>query len=287
MKTTEIFIEQVIIGFLVLGLMGLALMVLEPGGSDLLKFDFQNKTFAAVVWSAGALAAAYLIGIVYDRICDTLMGGIEQMQRLRVGLTDSGLNKQVKSDPFPEQEMRIQVLAKSTTDEYSDYLRTRLRLTRALATLLPALMFALLLGKLQYLRIAGISLIGLGMVYGVVFLLKIFDWPKGPPSTKSTDAVNKYRAQLLTKKKNRNEGRTGPLGLLITDVVKEPVFFALAIITGAGLILALRAGGNELLMYPLVGFVLALLVGWVWWRIYWTYLLFLFAVKKHWKLLTE
>ena len=74
MRTPEIFVEQVLIGFLVL---------LIPG---LIWWDRFAPAWVAPsdkLFTGAALAgAAYLLGIVYDRVTDTLLEDVDQHFRL-------------------------------------------------------------------------------------------------------------------------------------------------------------------------------------------------------------
>ena len=81
-----------------------------------------------------ALGVAYLIGIVYDRVADTLMEDIEGHYR-NLFAVDTGA--------FAEDRLRIRALRTEQSSSYAGYLRTRIRLSRALATLFPGLSCAL------------------------------------------------------------------------------------------------------------------------------------------------
>ena len=112
MKTTEVFVEQVLIGF----------MVLAIGWLPFYRFADLKLGLESAAQAAVAVGVAYLLGIVFDRFADTLLGRVERhildwRGRLRVGVLAKG-----------EQ------LA-----DWMEYLRSRIRLARSLAVFLPGL----------------------------------------------------------------------------------------------------------------------------------------------------
>lgn len=90
---------------------------------------------------------AYLAGLIYDRIGDTLLERIEKRQRLELAI-DEWEKKPASRDPYPEDAYRAAVLARGEdiARQYN-YFRTRVRLTRALASLLPAATVAMLVHR--------------------------------------------------------------------------------------------------------------------------------------------
>jgi hypothetical protein len=134
-STTEIFIEQVIIGLLVL-LIGCLL-----GGESSVRWVLNADLGSFVV----VAALAYLLGIVFDRIGDTVLARLERHNRLHFAAEiaagrDARKDREVAlRDPFEEEKYRLGVLGPDGAAKYGDYLRSRIRLTRALAFSLPAL----------------------------------------------------------------------------------------------------------------------------------------------------
>ena len=63
MRTTEIFVEQVIVG----------LLVLAAGALPLVNWKDINLSATNLAASVGILLIAYLLGIVFDRFADTLL----------------------------------------------------------------------------------------------------------------------------------------------------------------------------------------------------------------------
>src|SRR5262245_27577532 len=135
MKTTELFVEQVIIGFLVLLIATLPfanrLIVEGPKIADNMK-PYGNT--GAVAVASAIIIAAYLVGILCDRCLDTLLQDVEQHNRLTLAMTrrDHLLsNPGTESvDLHPEQVFRIAILGSAGALEYAAYLRSRIRLTR-------------------------------------------------------------------------------------------------------------------------------------------------------------
>jgi hypothetical protein len=270
MKTTELFVEQVLIGFFVIGIVTLL------ASHGLPNIDWETKTLKAVVLSTGLLVVAYLIGIVYDRCADTLLKDIDQHNRLRAGLKDTDLTQSVTKDPFPEQDIRTKILAKaSEMVEYANYLRSRMRLTRALATLVPALGLTWILIQLGNQATWVYGTVVISLVYGIALLLKLFGWTYEPPRTNKLDKVNEYIEGH--RKKNTNE-----LTLIRPTILLEPVYWGLFVLTISGWIFVLRASGNNLLLLiPFASIGLTLLVGWCWWRISGTFFSLLRSVMKN------
>ena len=157
MNTTEIFVEQVLIGFMVLLILGLPFL---PELSVIPIGDW--GTWQGVGFGAGLVGAAYLLGVVFDRAADTFIEDLDRHQRARFALKalirTQTSNKVLSrkniildpgqlADPFPEGRLKTGVLLKgSAPAEQMEYLRTRIRLSRALAVYLPGITFALVLG---------------------------------------------------------------------------------------------------------------------------------------------
>lgn len=130
MSTTEVFVEQLIIGLLVLLVAGL--LAFE---------DLLPQLFDAEVGGLAVIAGmAYLIGILFDRMADTILGRLERHHRLLFAAREAVRREASnRPDPFPEDRLRIGVLGPEGHERYAEYLRSRIRLTRALAVAAPAL----------------------------------------------------------------------------------------------------------------------------------------------------
>ena len=160
MKTTELYLEQVFIGFLII------LVVLLPWLAESVSQLRPPESLAdvAVVGSA-AIGVAFFIGIPFDRLSDTLMERVDQMHRLSMAY--AGAHK-LKSDPvdfFPEDRLLFHCLTDKGLSDRLEYLRSRIRLTRALAVYGPALTVTAAYGAQRYLLCGKPHYAG---VYGVL-----------------------------------------------------------------------------------------------------------------------
>lgn len=147
MKTTELYIEQVIIGFLVLAIIAL------PWAPELsYKLGDINIAEGSVL-----LGLAFLLGIPFDRFADTLSERLDRHHRLQFALDRSvgekfparkpePDNKRLETDLFAEDEYRRTGLReKDAVVNWIEYHRSRIRLARALAVYGPALTLSLTL----------------------------------------------------------------------------------------------------------------------------------------------
>jgi hypothetical protein len=293
MKTTELFVEQVLIGFLVLLVAALAFW------GDVYAFAARrsDKTIDVLVTGGVLVGAAYLAGMVYDRIADTLLQDIEGHGRLQFALSPFKLaNRKIRTaasriqdgdvevkvfaltgrkDPFEEGRYRIKVLSNGEATGQMDYLRSRLRLTRAMATIIPALTLALLLGvdNGESGKWWTLTALSIPMVYGATFLAKAWrsKWKlfSRPPKTNQHRKVNDYieRVGMLP---NDEKIAWRPSRIIAHD----EIWIGLAVLALVGVILVLKTGIYELLSVVVVGLVLTVVVGWTWWRISMTFYAF-------------
>src|SRR6266568_726120 len=159
MNTAELYIEPILIGVLTLVLLALpfAPEILDLARSGTL------KPFGDIAVGAVLVGAAYFVGILVDRLIDTCLQALERHNRVRFALggleipgetaADTPADRKAawdarpSGDLFPEDVYRWSVLvqAEKIADNL-DYIRTRIRLLRALAFLLPGLVFAGALG---------------------------------------------------------------------------------------------------------------------------------------------
>jgi hypothetical protein len=251
MSTTDVFVEQVLIGLLVLAVVGM-LALDEP--EELLSSERGNWLTAALV-----IGVAYLIGIVYDRVGDTILEDREQYQRLLVAERMRERKIGDPSDWFPAGRLKKALFAVPEASAHGNYLRTRIRLTRALATLMPALTLAALmqaaggdvspeLRRTFALILAGLYAIAIGARF-VISLLKCRRIPK----TWDAGSLTK-----LEKHRSRYALLDPAYGVLI-----------LWVILGAAVLIV--SGIGRLWWVVGIGVLLTFLCGWVWWRITFTY----------------
>jgi hypothetical protein len=76
MGTTELQAEQVIVGGVVLA------AVLLPWAPEIVAALNANTGVSQLVAGAGAILVAYVLGVVFDRLADTLTEWLERCQRL-------------------------------------------------------------------------------------------------------------------------------------------------------------------------------------------------------------
>lgn len=278
MNTTELFAEQVLAGLLVMLTGGL---VFYPQLLELYHAHVDAKDYLEQIVAGGfILGAAYLAGMVYDRVADTLLQDLESHCRLRfaVGRVNPDIiqSSVENRDPFEDGKYRIRVLGNESATGQMEYHRSRIRLTRTLTVALPGLTMALLLaldgGRTS--RWWGTFALTIPLVYLAMLLMKLIQRRtlfKRPPKTYDTEELSEYyekRARLLPKS---NDGKARPPWVLISDEVW--IGLALLFVFCLLLIVSTRSWGR--LWIPLTGLVLTLLTGWVWWRISITFYAFL------------
>jgi hypothetical protein len=283
-KTTELFVEQVIIGLAVIAVGALII------GGAVVKFVLTAELGELAV----VVAVAYLIGIVFDRFSDTLLGGLEQHHRLRFAL------KQLKSglapleDPFPEDKYRMLILRHNRASDYAHYLRSRIRLTRAMTVLAPAL-FVAISGTLS--KVAGIERNVICMVvvavYTISFLVRVRKrqnasaenlkkHPKGsydPPRT--TALLDGVVHEWYAKKWLAQNGKED-LSVALFVLRSEPISWAVLVLAtvGAASFVLFHQPQQESVhlvagLILLGGPAVTALMGWSWWRISETFCRFL------------
>jgi len=136
MKTTELFVEQTLIGFLVLAAGAAPFLSCEK----LKKLPGEAKGGIDISSAAGAIGVAYLLGVIFDRFADTLLERINRWNRLRFAIELKEENKALSpDDPFPEDRLQIEVTLKGDEMwEWMDYIRSRIRVARAMTAFVPA-----------------------------------------------------------------------------------------------------------------------------------------------------
>lgn len=147
MKTTELYIEQVLIGFLVIAIGAL------PWHPEL----SGKLSPISVAEGSVLLGLAFLLGIPFDRFADTLSERLDRHNRLQFALDKWVGNKfpapkpapnhdELVYDIFAEDDFRLKALReKDAVVNWIEYHRSRIRLARALAVYGPALTLSLTL----------------------------------------------------------------------------------------------------------------------------------------------
>jgi hypothetical protein len=142
LKTTELFVEQTLTGFLILAVGAAPFLSWEK----LQKLPGEAKGSGLSLSSAvGVIGAAYLLGVIFDRFADTLLERFNRWNRLLFAIDLKQDDKALSpDDPFPEDRIQIEVIHKGDEAwEWMDYVRSRIRLARAMTAFVPALTLSL------------------------------------------------------------------------------------------------------------------------------------------------
>lgn len=278
MKTTELFVEQVLIGLVVIATA--ALMVSSDLFDSLLGADL--GAFAALA------AGAYLVGIVYDRLADTLLEDLERHNKLLFALGLHYQRPHDTGDPFEEDKLRNRLLYTGEASDYAHYLRSRMRLTRALTTLAPAMGVAVGLNMLAAkpaMRTAGAVVVA--ATYGIILLAKLRSRPrptadavngnpKGRFSLPRTDALRVEAVRTWYEGSIGGYDGKPSLGLARFTLRNEAASWAALALAALAGVAALIAGPPEAALGIFAATVtLTALIGWSWWRISRTFYAFL------------
>lgn len=305
MKTTELFIDQVLIGFLVVATFWALSPIALP---ELQGLDFSK---AAVL-----VIAAYFTGILFDRFADTLLQDLERHTFLRYSLDtckERGLPRPVgpkKQELLPIGMFRMAVIRDPNAREYSDYLRSRMRLTRALAVISPAMSIALVAflveDECERLWTCGVSgagsthpggvllawwpCVAIAGIYALAFVSQLFKtaakhfadaaaaalsgvcWVKPPKTFVSGNVLNNYLTLIGGAAPHRGRIYASLRRLVVVDPI---LCLSALVLLGVGVKVALTANRADLAVIPPLGLVVAFWAGWTWLRINKTFLSFI------------
>lgn len=268
MKTTELFVEQTLTGFLVLTAGAAPFLSWEK----LQKLPGEAKGGIDISSAAGAIGVAYLLGVIFDRFADTLLERINRWNRLLFTIELKEENKALSpDDPFPEDQLQIEVI--QTGDEaweWMDYIRSRIRVARAMTAFVPAVTLSMELAM------------GLrdrpGMIKAVLAIVV-------------AAYVSAFLASQILERSSRRMPKTYDLH---TDedcraaraqmrATTEPAFWLGVFLLGLGLSLVpLGTGPGRAPMAAVLatGAVLTAISAWVWWRTTETFMQFLRDFRK-------
>lgn len=258
MKTTEVFVEQIFIGFMVLligALPFIGIILPETGNA--------TKIIGSALGVAGV---AYLLGIPFDRFADTVLSSLEKRNRLRFSIRNPVPDS---ADPFPEGLLKIAVRqANSGVVSWAEYLRSRIRLSRALAVFTPGLTLS---GIVAMWQVPAQSLHGsnapqwaviAALGSSCIIYTAAFFWAQigGNKLPKTEECLN------LSEK----EESTLRLGVMYDAAARTLVAFVVV-----GGILIYMSNNWLCGLVGIAGLLITLLSGWSWWRINRTYRKFL------------
>ena len=263
MKSTELFVEQTLTGFLVLSAAAAPFVGVEL----LQEVSDEAKGGLDIGSAAGAIGAAYLLGVIFDRFADTLLERVNRWNRLLFAIElkekNEGLSPQ---DPFPEDRLQIEVIHQGGEAwEWMDYLRARIRTARAMAAFVPALTLSLALtvGFRDRPDVTRVVLAIVVTAYVTSFLVSriLEKSPRRLPKTydlRTDDDFERARASMRT--------------------MREPVFWLSMFLSAVGATLIVVNDGPERDVMGAVlatGAVLAAISAWAWWRMTITFMQFL------------
>ncbi len=287
MSTTEILIEQVLTGLLVMAVLALPFVPTpDAGWGSIAVKDVASLTVALA-------AVGYLVGVPFDRLADTITSGLEKRVRLRLTWCRYLKAPLTDTDPFPEGALRALVSenAKESSLGYLDYLRSRMRIARALGVYMPALTASAMLRLAADRPMSAGVLLAIGLAYASVAVLVTWD-PWAP--RRSGRRIVDRRSRLIESPRDlagfwENAGASHREHHLAMRLRCDPLpwwlllFFG--IVLGAGTTVALTGAMSAdvrcaLLTLPLAGSLLTALALWAWWRILVTYQVFLYQLGR-------
>ncbi|WP_119421172.1 hypothetical protein [Desertibaculum subflavum] len=302
MNTTALYVEPLFIGALFLLVLGL------PFAPEVIQL--MPRPEATPPWLAvGTVLAgiAYFAGILFDRYLDSCLAPLEGHIRLSFARgTFERWQKRKRSgwrDPFPEDVFRTAVMTgNDKAAEFLDYVRTRLRLMRALAFALPLIAFG---GVVGWQRLAcreptcfvaidppawcaaawvpsalgwACFLVPALLIVQLLALEASGRWspfcrdawkPADTRKAAETTAYFQIRAKGAAWRRNCRSAR---------DVLVQPcvlIAIALFLLASAFACQSPSPASDWLLAGVLAGNVLAIGAGWAWWRITCTFLRYL------------
>jgi hypothetical protein len=293
-KTGELLVEQVLIGSLMMVAAGL------PWAPEILRMAREPGSALGIAGGASLVGVAYLLGILGDRLADTLTEEIERHQRLRFALTrrlaaaapprrlpPPGEGRW--EDPFPEDRLRLAVLRDApAVVQWMDYHRSRVRITRAMAVWLPALTLA---GVVAAARLSPVTSIASRPVWAVVpvAVYGAVAWVmsrrhsaqdsrpaslgRGWPRAPRTDSPTAYDYGVANgfaddERSSRDRRRRTLRRVLLSDPAVRGGAALIALSLGLALVPPVQGAPAAA---ALAGVVVGILSSWSWWRISWTF----------------
>jgi hypothetical protein len=296
MKTAELQVEHVLIGAVVLA------TGLVPWLPELSRWVEHHDNALNLVAGAVSLGAAYLLGIMFDRLADTLTEPLERHQRLRFGLRQRFIIARVKwtDDPqqpwpdlFPEDRYRMQALRdEEAVVAWVDYQRLRVRLSRALAIYLPVLTWCAVVGLGRYRDIGPphVQLAWIGwLVIGLTWVVTLWLESRAPdqhssewntlftaPRTDRPAAIAYAKACGFDDAGDVEDRKRKQRITLARAFAYNPAFVGAMVLIGMTVALAAVLDSNrqpalEMLPAAILGGALSVLAMRTWWRISYTY----------------
>ena len=268
MKTTELFVEQTLTGFLVLTVAAAPFLSWET----LQDLPEEAKGGIDISSAAGAIGAAYLLGVIFDRFADTLLERVNRWNRLLFAIELKEENKALSTDdPFPEDQLQIEVIHQGDEAwEWMDYIRSRIRVARAMTAFVPALTIsmALAIGLRDHPGMVKAVLAIVVAAYVAAFLVS---------------QMLERSSLRLPKTYDLKTNEDCQRARATMRATSEPIFWLGVFLLALGLgLIPLGAGPRRAAMAAVLatGIVLSGISGWAWWRTTETFMQFLRDFRK-------
>ncbi len=284
MKTAEFLVEPLLIGYAVLVTAAMLAMG-DPG--PWLPTNTSGEIATLAVF-------AYFVGVVFDRVADTILGPLEQHYRLQFALRHLRQPHHIPTaaadDPFPKDAYQVRVMQNEQAWAHASYLRSRIRLVRALVVLTPALgvasaVYAVANPRDEAIRWMGSA--GVVVAYAVV----------GMRAARRPDRVTVAAADAKASGYDppRTAGLSDPVirrwytdrfgdNLPLYDLVirAEPAHRIALLLAGIAGLIALVGGSLAFaLLIPIATILLLSVLTFCWWRITETFFTFLRNYNLH------
>jgi hypothetical protein len=268
MKTTELFVEQTLTGFLVLTAAAAPFISWET----LQELPEEAQGGIDISSAAGAIGVAYLLGVIFDRFADTLLARLNRWNRLLFAIELKKDNKALSpEDPFPEDQLQIEVIHQGDEAwEWMDYIRARIRLSRAMTAFVPAITLSmeLAMGLRDRQDIITAVLATVVAAYVAAFLV--------------SQILERSRLRL-PKTYHLHTDEDCRVARTRMSVVREPALWlgVLLLALGLGMIPFGEGAGRAAMAAVLAtGAVLTAISAWAWWRTTQTFMEFLRDFRK-------
>ena len=305
LKSTEIVIEQLIIGLLFF-----VIVVLFAWGNPLSLLNSGGDAYQSFFFGVLVVIAAYAAGIVVDRWSDTILEQLERRIRLQEYLKSITYCQFFSSNTYSlpnEPSLRLEIQKEDGgLADYHDYLRRRMRITRAITCLMPALFLALALLDYQCNRQEWVRWAfggGAFCFYALVLVSCIIlpekypkkcQVPKTHPTETLCSTLVRFRWNELSNSNLKSSHEKIRIKFRPRDLFApvDPAILGLMIFTILGMVLLVclyfsNSPINPVRIFLFLGsFLVTCLVGWAWWRISKTFFTLLrnydeFVMKKN------
>ena len=278
MKTTDVFIEQVLIGFLVLAICAVPVL---PHLLDLVRD--KSSTAKEIGIGAALVGLSYLIGVVFDRYADSLLEHHERHLRIRFALKQARGLLDREYDPFPEDRLRIQQLRDgSAVAQWFAYLRSTIRLSRALTIFTPGLTLAAVMAchpatpGWRALGYAVLALCYLALPLGWWLIRSTQDDPYSAPRTDKVDKRDAY-----ARVRGIVDGEVPFNRHVVADHLMSASGTLGTVMLGVLIVTAVLARNSAVAIIVLGGCVFTGLAAWSWKKMQTTFMTYLLNLERY------